>query len=201
MYLAKRDSRILGIVGAGYQAHTQILAHAELFDIALIKVFDISPTAMDELITSLPGYSVQQCTLEETIDSDVICTLTPSREPIIKKEWVKTGTHINAVGADAPGKQELEPSILKESIVVVDDIRQACAAGEINVPIKHNLFTVDKVYATLGELIVGKKRGRTDSNVISIFDSTGVATEDIATAKLIYEKALDRGSGMSIEFI
>ena len=200
-YLARPDSHILGIIGAGRQAYMHILAHAEIFDLKQIKVFDHSIPTSEKLIYSLPDFPIKKSSPEDTASADIICTLTPSRKPIVKREWVMPGTHINAVGADAAGKEELDPSILKESIVVVDDIRQARTAGEINVPIRQKLFTVDDVYATLGELIVGKKRSRTDGNVISIFDSTGVAIEDVATAKLIYEKARDRGIGMSIEFI
>jgi alanine dehydrogenase len=127
--------------------------------------------------------------------------LTPSRNPIIKKEWIIPGTHINAVGADAAGKEELDPSILKEAIVVVDDLRQASTGGEINVPIKEYIYNVDEVYGTLSELVVGKKKGRTDNKVITVFDSTGVAVEDIAVAKLLFEKAQQMGGYPSIDLI
>lgn len=108
-----------------------------------------------------------------------------------------TGTHINAIGADAEGKEELEPSILKEAIVVVDDVRQASAGGKINVPIKK----ADQIYETLAELVVGKKKGRTDDRVITVFDSTGIAIEDIAVAKLIFEKAQQMGDYPSIDLV
>ena len=165
-----------------------------MFDLRSIGVYDISNAAADKLIGSLSGYSIKKCTLEEAVASDIVCTLTPSREPVIKREWVVAGTHINAVGADAAGKEELEPSILKEAIVVVDDIRQASSAGEINVPISRGTYAIDEVYATLGEIVNGKKEGRTDYGAITVFDSTGVAIEDIAVAKLIYEKAKRSGS-------
>ena len=200
-YLARQDSHTLGIIGAGCQAYTQIRAHAELFNLRSIKVFDISIAAVDKLIRSLPSYTIKKCTLEESVASDILCTLTPSREPIIKTEWVIAGTHINAVGADAAGKEELEPSILKEAIVVVDDIRQASAGGEINMPIKKGIFTIDEVYGTLAELVVGSKKGRTDNKAITVFDSTGIAIEDVAVAKLIFEKAQEIGGYPSIDLI
>ncbi len=199
-YLARRDARTLGIIGAGRQAYTQILAHAELFALKEIKVFDRSIAASRQLIKALPDYPLRASALEEAAASDIVCTLTPSREPVLRKEWVTPGTHINAVGADAEGKQELEPSILKEALVVVDDLRQASLAGEINVPVSRGLFTTDEVYATLGEIIVGRKPGRTDNRAITIFDSTGVAIEDIATARLIYEQAEKLGGYPSIDF-
>ena len=119
----------------------------------------------------------------------------------MKREWVIPGTHINAIGADAQGKEELEPSILKEAIVVVDDLEQATAAGEINGPLKKGLFGVDEIYATLDEIITGKKQGRKDEEVITVFDSTGLAIQDIAAAKLVYEKAKKIGGYLSLEFI
>jgi len=200
-FLARKNSRTLGIIGAGCQAYTQILAHAELFDLSSINVFDISKAAVDKLISSLPGILIKSVSIQEAIHSDIVCTLTPSREPIVKKEWIIAGTHINAVGADAAGKEELDPSILKEAIVVVDDIRQAGSGGEINVPIQRGLYSIDEVHGTLAEVVLGKKKGRIDDEVITVFDSTGIAIEDIAVAKLLFEKAQQSGSYPSIDLI
>lgn len=200
-YLARPDSHTIGVIGAGFQAHTQILAHAELFSPISIHAFDVSKAAIDRLMRSFPQFSVRNCSIQETAASDIVCTLTPSRSPIIKKEWITAGTHINAVGADAPGKQELDPSILKEAIVVVDDLKQASTSGEINVPIKKRIYSMREVYGTLAELIVGKKRGRTNNSAITVFDSTGIAVEDIAVAKLLFEKAQQTGGYPSIDLI
>jgi alanine dehydrogenase len=200
-YLARPDSHTVGVIGAGFQAHTQILAHAELFNPISINAFDVSKAAIDRLVCYFPQFSVRNCSIQETAASDIVCTLTPSRSPIIKKEWIIAGTHINAVGADAPGKQELDPSILKEAIVVVDDLEQASTSGEINIPIKKRIYSMCKVYGTLAELVTGKKRGRTDNNVITVFDSTGIAVEDIAVAKLLFEKAQQTGGYPSIDLI
>jgi len=200
-YLARQDSHTLGIIGAGRQAYMQILSHAELFKLQRINVFDLSEIAAEKLVQAFQEYSPRKCTLEEAAASDIICTLTPSREPLLKKEWIRPGTHINAVGADAEGKEELEPSILKEATVVVDDIRQASAAGEINVPIARGLFSVSDVYANLGELTTGKKQGRTNPEIITIFDSTGVAIEDAAVARLVYEKAKQAGTYLFLNLV
>jgi alanine dehydrogenase len=200
-YLARRDSQTIGIIGAGFQAHTQILAHAELFSSVSINVFDVSKAAVDRLVQSLSQLSIRNCSIQEAVTSDIVCTLTPSRSPIIKKEWIAAGTHINAVGADAPGKQELDPSILKEAIVVVDDLEQASTSGEINVPIHKGIYSIHEVYGTLAELIVDKKKGRTDDRVITLFDSTGLAVEDIAVAKLLFEKAQQAGGYPPIDLI
>jgi len=198
-YLARPDSHTLGIVGAGRQAHTQILAHAQLFDIRRINVFDVSKAAIERLIAAFPDYSIRESLLPEAAASDIVCTLTPSRTPLIKRHWINAGTHINAVGADAPGKEELEPSILKKATVIVDDIEQASNGGEINVPVSTGAFAIDEIYATLAELVVGKKKGRMDSKQITVFDSTGVAIEDISVAKYIYDKAQEIGGYPSVD--
>jgi alanine dehydrogenase len=200
-YLARSDSHTLGIIGAGRQSYTQILAHAELFDLREIRVFDLAKTAVEKLVSSFPQYPLKECPLDETATSNIVCTLTPSGTPFLKNDWILAGTHINAVGADAEGKEELAPAILRKAIVVVDDLAQASAAGEINVPLKKGLFRIDEVYATLGEIITGKKRGRQDERVITVFDSTGVAIEDIAVAKLIYERAKQEGGYLSVKLV
>lgn len=200
-YLARRDSNTLGIVGAGRQAYTQIMAHAELFDLKLIKVFDPIRTAIEKLSHSFPEYSLTECSLEEVVASDIVCTLTLSRAPLLRKKWITPGTHINAIGADAKGKEELEPSILREAIVVVDDLGQASAAGQINVPLAEGFLSIEDIYATLGEVIAGKKQGRKDRKSVTVFDSTGVAIEDMAVARLIYEKAKKAASCPSVDFV
>jgi alanine dehydrogenase len=201
-HLARPDSDIMGIVGAGRQAYTQIMAHARLFDFKAIRVFDVSDAAVEKLAGSFPEYPVKASALEEAAASDIVCTLTPSRSPYLRKEWIMPGTHINAIGADAEGKEELEPAILKGAVIVVDDLRQAGMAGEINVPVSKGLLSVDEVWGTLGEVIAGRKPGREDRNTITVFDSTGVAIEDIAVAKYVYEKAKQEiGGYMSLDLV
>ena len=200
-YLTRLDSHTIGIIGAGFQAHTQILAHADLFDSISISVFDVSETAVDKLMHSFSQFPIRSCSIQEAVASDIVCTLTPSRSPIIKKAWITPGTHINAIGADAPGKQELDPSILKEAVVIVDDIKQASSSGEINVPIQKGIYSVGEVYGTLAEVVAGKKKGRAHNNDVTVFDSTGIAVEDIAVAKLLFEKAQQRGGYPSIDLV
>ncbi len=200
-YLARGDTCTLGLVGAGQQAYAQLQAHAELFRFSSVRVFDISETAVESLVAYFPQYPLQASGIEEAVASDIVCTLTTATGPIVKREWVRPGTHINAVGADAAGKQELEPSILRNGIVVVDDPRQASGGGEINVPVRDGLFRVEDIYATLGEIIAGLKPGRTDDGAITVFDSTGVAVEDIATAEIIYCGAMEKGGYLSLDLV
>jgi alanine dehydrogenase len=200
-YLARPDSHTVGIIGAGFQAYTQILAHAELFNTISINAFDVSNAAVVKLMRSLSQFPISNCAIQEAVASDIVCTLTPSRSPIIKREWIRPGTHINAVGADAPGKQELDLAIVKDAIVVVDDLKQASTSGEINVPIQRVAYSTSEVYGTLAEIAAGKKMGRTDNRAMTIFDSTGIAVEDIAVAKLLFEKAKKTGGYPSIDLV
>ena len=111
------------------------------------------------------------------------------------------GAHVNAVGADAEGKEEIEPAVLKEARVIVDDVTQAGAAGEINVPVAQGLFSESDIYATLAELVTGAKQGRGDDADITVFDATGVAIEDVAVASVLYKKAMERGEYPSLDLL
>ena len=199
-HLARQDSRVLGIIGAGRQSHTQLKAHLEIFRFERILVADKNPEAIRQMAEMFPGQPIEEASLEKAASSaDILCTVTPVRQPIIRREWIKPGTHINAIGADAAGKEELDPQILLAAAqVVVDDIRQAFSGGEINVPIKQGLFRVEDVYATLGEVVSGQKAGRRDDSAITVFDSTGLAIQDIAVARLLYQRARQEGGHLEI---
>ena len=109
---------------------------------------------------------------------------TPSTKPVVMADWIHEGTHINAIGADAPGKQELDPAILLKAEVFVDDPGQAAHSGEINVPVGTGRFDPARIAGTLGEVVIGK-RGRSSPDAVTIFDSTGLAIQDLAIAALI----------------
>jgi alanine dehydrogenase len=122
-------------------------------------------------------------------------------KPLIKAKWIKQGTHINAIGADAKGKEELQPALLKKAKIVVDDRCQAIHSGEINVPLSRKIITPKKIYASLGEIITGQKKGRLNAAEITIFDSTGLAIQDIAVADLVYKAALKKKIGRYIRLL
>ena len=111
------------------------------------------------------------------------------------------GTHINAIGADACDKEELEPEILKEAKIVVDCWEQASHSGEINVPLAKGIISQKDIYGSLGEIVSGKKKGRENEKEITIFDSTGLAIQDLYTANLIYQSAKRRKVGREIKII
>jgi alanine dehydrogenase len=134
-------------------------------------------------------------------DCDIVVTTTPSRRPLLKLPWLKNGVHINAIGADATGKQELDPAILKQAKIVVDAWEQASHSGEINVPLEKGLLTKRDIYADIGQIVAGKKRGRVTKREITIFDSTGLAIQDVAIANLIYTKARKKNVGAWTDII
>ncbi len=200
-YLARKDATTLGLIGAGRQAETQVLAHAEFFLLEKIRVHDPSAVAIEMLTAALPRFSFEVCSLEAAVASDIVVTLTPSRSPLVKRQWVLPGTHLNAVGADAAGKQELDHGILLDACVIVDDLGQAGAAGELNVPLSRGDYRAEDVYATLGAIVSGDLPGRGDDSMITVFDSTGVAIEDVAVARLLYEAAMADGGYPSIDLV
>ena len=122
--------------------------------------------------------SIEDCSK----DADIITLTTPSRTPLLKSEWVSPGTHINAIGADAEGKQECDSALLKKALVYIDDWEQASHSGEINVPLSKGELKKDDIQGSIGDLVAGKITGRQSDSDITLFDSTGLAIQDIASA-------------------
>ncbi|MEN3047966.1 MAG: alanine dehydrogenase [Candidatus Caldarchaeales archaeon] len=204
-YLARRDSRSVGIVGAGTQARTQLMAMVEVLNGASeVRVYDRrieTARAFADWASRELGLAPRVC--ESAADCvrgvDVLCTTTPARSPIVMAEWVAPGTHVNAIGADAPGKQELDPRILKSARVFVDDMEQAVHSGEVNVPIRQGILKVEEIAGEIGEVVAGRKPGRTSDSDVTVYDSTGLAILDLATGELVYRKAAKEGVGAWIE--
>ena len=193
-YLARKNSSVIGMIGAGRQAETQLLAINEVLpEIKEVKVFSLS-LEMSQGFAREMGNKLELNirpveTVEAAADADVVVTTTYGTGPVVLKQHIKPGTHINAIGADAGGKQELEAALLSAAKVVIDDLEQACHSGEINVPLSRGQITVEDIYCSLGEVVAGMKKGRENDAEITIFDSTGLAIQDIVCAKLAYEKA------------
>lgn len=208
-YLAKRNSKIVGFIGAGAQARTQLAALLEVFgsfdEVRVWSRSDETKRKFKEEMDAKYGDLCQILTVksvEEAVrDADIVVTVTPSRRPLVMKDWVSPGTHFNCIGADAPGKEEIDPMILKGAKIVVDDWEQASHSGEINVPLSKGLMSEDDVWAELGEIVAGKKAGRTSDEEITVFVSTGLAIQDAVTANLVYKKALNNKIGRLIKMI
>ena len=192
-YLAREDSSIVGLVGCGAQARTQLLALKELFRIKLVYVWGNKLRPAKKFLKDTRRFGLNMVIKDKISDctkqADIVVTTTPVRKPIVESEWIRDGTHINAIGADAKGKEELKPQLLKRAKIVVDDWQQASHSGEINVALSRGIITKKDIHATLGEVLIGKKKGRVSQKEITIFDSTGLAICDVAVAKLVYKRA------------
>ncbi len=199
-YLARKESRILGIIGCGAQAQTQLTAISNIYPLEEVRIYDISSKAKDEFAEKNKNFNIVKTSLKNAVASDIVSTVTPAKEPIVKRAWIRKGTHINAIGADAPGKEELDPKILLDARVVVDDYEQALHSGEINVPVSQKIFTRRNIHASLGEIVAGIKKGR-EGKEISVFDSTGLAIQDVVTARAVYEAAKGESIGIEIDLI
>ena len=200
--LARTDAAAVGMVGTGRQARTQLRAILEVREITTVKAIDRSDATCRQFRDDM---AVEGCdirimdSIEQVCDCDILITTTPVREPIVADDWISDGTHINAIGADAAGKEELDPGILKRSKIVIDDYAQASHSGEINVPLKKGIISVDDIYGTLGEIVAGIKPGRKSDSEITVFDSTGLAIQDVSTANHVYQQAVKSGIGRRLK--
>lgn len=204
-YLAQKDSRVVALIGAGAQAMTQFLALNEIFKIEELRVSDKVEANAEKYASEVKkrfDISIKVTDAKEAVQgADIIVTTTPVKSPVVMNDWVSEGVHINAIGADAPGKQELDPEILKRARIVIDNWEQASHSGEINVPISKGMLAREDVYAELSEIVSGKKSGRTSRDEITVFDSTGLAIQDVATAWLVYKKAKEIDMGTKVELL
>lgn len=215
-YLARKDSKHLLIVGCGGQAVFQIAAMLTVFpELERITVSNPRNAAKAELF--IAGI-VERLDKEFSIDcdgvtfesagspeqalktADIVITVTPSKEPLIKKEWVRPGTHVSCIGADAEGKEELDPEIMRGARIFVDDKIHCVSAGEIEIPIKMGVIEEKDIVGEIGELILGQKPGRKNAEEITVFDATGMALLDLAAGKAALDAAgkLKLGQGAEL---
>jgi alanine dehydrogenase len=208
-YLARRDSKNIGLVGAGAQAKTQLMALLEVYkELEEVRVWSQTEETKKHFVTEIQqsyGYFLQVTSAasvkKAVADSDIVVTTTPSRKPLVTNDMVAAGTHINCIGADAVGKEELDPNILKRAKIVVDDWEQASHSGEINVPLSRGIITKDNIWAEIGEIVACLKPGRQSEAEITVFTSTGLAVQDAVTAKIAYSKAVASNVGRLIKII
>lgn len=205
-YLARQDAARLGLIGAGAQARTQVAAILKVRSIKEIVIYDrhlAHAQAFADYVTATHGVKARPAaTGAEAVQGlDIVVTTTPSSSPVVLREWVSPGTHINAIGADAAGKQELDPKILQAAKIVVDDWAQASHSGEINVPLARGELTPQQVYGSLGEIAAGKKPGRESPEEITVFDSTGLIIQDLALGFAVYKRAKEQGLGEEKDFL
>jgi alanine dehydrogenase len=207
-WLARTDSKVLAIVGAGNMAEGALETCETVFDWEEVRVWSRSQSTLDEFRQRMEPVIDDRYPLRASLDvervvsgADVVVTVTPAREPIVRDEWIAEGTHIAAVGADKGGDQELDAAILQRARVFVDDIRQCRTDGEINVPLAAGLISEDDLAGEIGQVVAGHTPGRTSDTEITVFDSTGIALQDSATVPLEYERAVTAGVGIEKKMI
>ena len=207
-YLANPKPKTIGIIGAGTQARTQLMGLYLVFDtIEEIKVWDQNQQVASTYVQDMKKQYNQSsiCSVENpkkaVQDADIIVTVTPSRKPLIFSEWIQQGTHINCMGADAPGKQELDPTILVKSKLVIDDWEQSHHGGEINIPFSKGIITQQDVWGDVCEIVAGVKAARTSSEELTVFSSTGLAIQDAAAANVAYQNALKEKMGKYVDVL
>jgi alanine dehydrogenase len=205
-YLARPDDgQVAGIFGAGVQAKMQLWAVAEARKLGRALVYDMVDEAADQFIAELSpklNLEITKATSGEQIiaESDIICTATSAATPIFDGATVRDGAHINGIGSHTPNARELDTAIIKRSTLIADSY-EACLkeAGDIMMPIDEGAIDKSHMKAELGEVITGKKPARSSDSEITLFKSNGLAIQDVAAAKLIYDKAVAAGIGAQVE--
>ena len=205
--LARKNSKVVAIVGTGIQARMQVLALKEIYPIELLKVYGRNAQNREryssEMREKLDSVELQTFgTVEAAVlDADIIVTATSSTTPLVRDEWIHDGVHINAIGADSKGKQELDPQIMKRAKIVVDNREQCVSVGEIQHAISNKIIDEAKIHAEVGEILLGMKKGRENDAEITLFDSTGISALDIVTANEVFKLVKARGLGKSAKLL
>ena len=202
--LARRDARRATVVGCGVQGEIQLAAVAAARALARAGVFDAEPARADALAARAGdalGIPVEAASdLGAALRASDLCvTCTNARAPFVAAGDVAPGTFIAAVGADNRGKQELDPALVASATVVVDSLEQCAEIGEIQHALAAGLMTREQVHGELADLVAGRRPGRTRDDEITIFDSSGVALEDVAAAVVVYERARALGRGTEVK--
>ena len=213
-YMSRPDASTVGIIGTGYQARTQLEAVCAVRDVKKARAFSHTPDKREAFATRMrqrlnievsPIESAEECVR----DADIVITITSSREPVLKGEWLKEGCHVNAAGANHWMRREIDDQAVERAgLIVVDDLEQAkLECGDLIWLAERGLFRWTMAHE-LKDLVSGKLAlstadgigGRPDSNSITLFESQGLAIEDVAAALHVYRKAKERGMGQELPF-
>jgi ornithine cyclodeaminase/alanine dehydrogenase len=202
-YLAREDSRVLGLIGAGIEARTHLDAIRAVRPIERVVVWSRTREtaerfARDVADRGLP-IEVVETAEEAAVSADVLCTLTPSKDPIVRGEWFRPGLHVNAVGTHWITHRELDTEAVTRSRVVVDS-REANEAesGDLMIPVAEGAIERTHFEAELGQVLSGDRPGRQAEDEITMYQSVGVAIQDVATGRMLIEQALESGVGIEL---
>jgi alanine dehydrogenase len=204
-YLAREDATVVTICGCGNQGRVQLEALSRVRSLETAYAYDLDSGRAAEFAAEMsarlgirvetarePGPAVSR--------SDMVVTCTPSRIPFLGPSDVSPGTFFAAVGSDSSDKQELDPRILASAKVVTDSLDQCAEIGELHHALASGAMKKSDVYAEISELVAGRKPGRSTSEEVTLFDSTGTALQDVAAAAAVYEKAVQAERGLLLDF-
>jgi alanine dehydrogenase len=200
--LARADARVAAVLGCGVQGTGQAEALRHVRDIEEIRAYDVETAAVERFRTELEarGVDVRPVTsAEEAVrGADVIVTATSGQGPVLEDAWVEAGVHVSAFGTDTVGKAEVEAELFARATVVVDDVAQATTIGETQHPVSREILAPDDIHATLGEILAGRRPGRTRDDEITLMDSTGLAFQDLVSGHLAARLAAEQGLGTRV---
>jgi alanine dehydrogenase len=204
-YLARANSKVMTICGCGNQGRVSLRSIMKVRPLETVYAFDrdyaqalsFAKELSEELRIQVKPVEDLGKAIER---SDICVTCTPSKQFFLKREYVSPGTFIAAVGADNEEKQELDPSLMVSNKLVVDLLEQSATIGDLHHALVQGLVTQSDVHAELGEVVAGRKSGRTSDDEIIIFDSTGTALQDVVAAVMVYEKAVCSDYGFRFNF-
>lgn len=203
-HLARPDARVATVVGCGRQGRIQLAMLARVCRLERVHAVDADPGLAERFAREMSaqiGLEVSPAgsVAEAAPGSDICVTCTPSRVPLLRRVDVAPGTFVAAVGADNEQKQELEPALMAAATIVVDSLEQCAAIGDLHHALAAGAVSLGQVHAELAQVVAGQKPGRRSAEEITIFDSTGVAIEDVAAAAAVYEKAMAAGRGVTVD--
>jgi len=204
--LARKDAKTLVVIGTGVQARAHLRAVPRVRSFRAISVIGRDVEKAKQLVREIGIAGVQAGAYSNVAqamrEADVVCACTHSPDPVVKREWLREGTHVNSVGYNTAGR-EVDEGTVADALVVVESRGAALAAppsgsNDINWPIRDGRITKDHVHAEIGELVAKTKPGRTDDRQITLYKSVGVAVEDAAAASLVLRAARERGIGREV---
>lgn len=205
-YMAREHSSTVGLIGSGFQARTQLEAVAAVRNIRRVKVYSRRAERREEFarrsseqlnLEVEPADSAQAC----VADADIVVVITSARDPVLEGEWLVPGVHINAAGGNHWMRREVdEATVTRSDVIVVDDLEQAKAeCGDLIWPEARGSFRWDMAHE-LQDVVSARVAGRPSEQSVTLFESMGVALEDIAAAQLVYQKAREQGAGQELPF-
>ena len=200
-HLARKDAKVLGMVGAGHQAQFQLRAAAEQRDFEKVVAWNFHPDMLPKLgaVAAEIGLPFEAVEREQLgTEADAIITITSAHEALMMKDWIKPGTHIACMGTDTKGKQEVDPALIAAATVFTDEVAQSTTIGETQHAIAAGLIA-DKDITPIGDVINGKHAGRTSDDEITLFDGTGVGLQDLAVASVAARLAQENGDAVVID--